>query len=414
MQPATIDAFIEVGIKSGLFQADRLNEYQLLRQDDAQSVEAYAAMLVRQDLLTDFQAEKLLAGRWKGFVINGKYRLLERVGAGGMGCVYLAEHVFMQRRVALKVLPVDLAKDKATVERFYFEARAAARLDHPNIVRAHDIDREGALHFLVLEYVDGGNMHELIRRNGPLPVVRAAHYIRQAALGLQHAHEAGLVHRDIKPGNLLLDRQGVVKLLDLGLARFFGEEHSPLLRAQEKGNVVGTADFVAPEQVNDARVDIRADIYSLGCTFYFLLTGKGPFQDGSNAQKLIWHQVRRPKPLRGLRAEIAEELQAIVEKMMAKHPRDRFQTPAQVADALSPWTATPIDPPHDNELPRRGRNSPESGRTPVSRGLLTPLPSSDGGQQEGESRWKVHAPSEGVKMQVIRPTAEVARQMATS
>lgn len=411
-KPTTIEALLELGVKSGLFDRQKLSEYQKHQVNGAANdLNAYTTSLIHAGLLTEFQAEKLLQGKWKGFVINGKYRLLERVGAGGMGCVYLAEHVFMQRRVALKVLPLNQAKDAATVERFYFEARAVARLDHPNIVRAHDIDREGNLHFLVLEFVDGANLHELIRRNGALPVLRAAHYIRQAAMGLQHAHEAGLVHRDIKPGNLLLDRQGVVKLLDLGLARFFGEEESPLMRAQEVGNVVGTADFLAPEQVHDSRVDIRADIYSLGCTFYYLLTSKGPFQHGSNAQKLIWHQVRQPKPIRGVRAEVPDELQAIVGRMMAKHAADRYQVPQQIVDALEPWTQTPIEPPDENELPNRGRAG--DSRTPVSRGLLTPLPSSGAHQETRESRWKIHAATDAPLSQrkdSPRPAVETANQ----
>src|SRR5205807_4367368 len=175
----------------------------------------------------------------------------------------------MGRRVALKILPVKQAEDPASLARFYREARAVARLDHPNIVRAHDIDHDDKLHFIVLEFVDGCNLHDFIRRNGTLSWERAANYIRQASLGLQHAHEAGLVHRDIKPGNLLLDRQGVVKLLDMGLARFL-EDRDSKPRDWEVGNALGTADYIAPEQVENSLVDIRADIYSLGATLYYL------------------------------------------------------------------------------------------------------------------------------------------------
>jgi serine/threonine protein kinase len=390
-KPATTEAFLELGIRSGLLDRQRLLDFQGRRQANGESLDELSAALVREGLLTEFQAEKLLQGRWKGFVINGKYRLLERVGAGGMGCVYLAEHVLMQRRVALKVLPLAQARDAATVERFYFEARAAARLDHANIVRAHDVDRDGNLHFLVLEYVDGANLHEFIRRNGPQSAERAVNYLRQAALGLQHAHEAGLVHRDIKPSNLLLDRQGVVKLLDMGLARFFGEEQSPLMRAQEEGNVVGTADFLAPEQVDDSRVDIRADIYSLGCTFYYVLTGKGPFHHGSNSQKLIWHQVRRPRPIRDVRAEVPEDLQAVIDRMMAKHPEERFQTPLEIVEALSAWASVAAAPPAEAEIPLRSRHF-EGGRMPGSNGLLTPVASSNGPKRDS-TRWKIHSPT---------------------
>src|SRR5207249_528742 len=182
-----------------------------------------AGVLVRDGVLTHFQAEQLLAGKWRRFTI-GKYKVLERLGSGGMGSVYLCEHLFMRRRVAVKVLPTAKAEDPSALERFYREARAVAALDHLNIVRAYDIDQDENLHFLVMEYVDGASMHEIVKKHGPMDTLRAAHYIRQAAIGLQHAHEAGLVHRDIKPGNLLVDRNGTVKVLDMGLARLFHDE----------------------------------------------------------------------------------------------------------------------------------------------------------------------------------------------
>src|SRR5438270_4961884 len=209
--PNTLEAFLELGFRSGLLDKTavetccaQLAEYG----GPPQKPQQLAAALISAGLLTRFQAEKLLAGRWRGFIISGKYRLLERLGAGGMGAVYLCEHILMGRKVALKVLPVQQAEDPASLARFHREARAVARLDHPNIVRAHDIDRDDKLHFIVLEYVDGVNLHDFVRKSGTLTPVRAANYIRQSALGLQHAHEAGLVHRDIKPGNLLLDRHG--------------------------------------------------------------------------------------------------------------------------------------------------------------------------------------------------------------
>src|SRR5256714_3571791 len=168
-----------------------------------------------------------------------------------MGSVYLCEHKLMRRRVAVKVLPQAKAEDSSSLERFYREARAVAALDHPNIVRAYDIDQDDTLHFLVMEHVDGSSFQEIIRRTGPMDVLRAAHYIRQAALGLQHAHEAaGLVHRDIKPGNILVDRNGIVKVLDMGLARFFHDQEDNITREHDE-NVLGTADYLAPEQVLD-------------------------------------------------------------------------------------------------------------------------------------------------------------------
>src|SRR5262249_53413958 len=209
------------------------------------------------------------------------------------------------------------------------------------------------LHFLVMEYVDGASLQEIIKRSGAMDILRSCHYIRQAALGLQHAHEsAGIVHRDIKPGNILVDRNGIVKVLGMGLARFFHDEEHILTKKYDE-NVLGTADYLAPEQALDSHsVDIRADIYSLGATFYFCLTGRTPFTEGTVAQKLIWHQTRQPKPIRSLRPEVPAGLVAILEKMMAKDPDQRYQTPIEVAKALAPWTETPIPPPPSGEMPQ--------------------------------------------------------------
>ena len=294
-----------------------------------------------------FQAEQFLQGKWRRFTI-GKYKVLERLGSGGMGSVYLCEHMLMRRRVAVKVLPAAKAEDSSSLERFYREARAVAALDHPNIVRAYDIDQDENLHFLVMEHVDGSSLQEIIKRTGGMDVLRAAHYMRQAALGLQHAHEtAALVHRDIKPGNILVDRQGTVKILDMGLARFFHDEDDVLTKKYDE-SVLGTADYLAPEQALDSHaVDIRADIYSLGATFYFCLTGRTPFDGGTVAQKLIWHQTRAPKPVRSFRPEVPDGIVAIVEKMMAK---DDINQPLPVTSRSgrtlwSRWTQTPI-PPH--------------------------------------------------------------------
>jgi serine/threonine protein kinase len=385
--PSSIEAFLELGYKSGLLEKKAVEEYCQRAPQEAPKPETPGQManaMVRDGLLTNFQADSLLAGKWRGFLINGKYKLLQKVGAGGMGSVYLCEHIHMRRRIALKVLPLSMARDPEAVERFYREARAVAALDHPNIVRAHDIDREDDLHFLVMEYIDGNNLFDIIRRHGPMAVARAAHYIRQAALGLQHAHEAGLVHRDIKPGNLLLDRNGVVKVLDLGLARFFNEDEENLSRDQEVGNVLGTADYLAPEQVADSRVDIRADIYSLGVTLYYLLSGKSPFHEGTVSQKLIWHQVRQPKPIRLHRPDIPQDLAVVLEKMMAKDPFERYQSPMEVAEALLPWTQTAIGPPPEHEMPPlfagglSGLSGSGSGNTPVSRTSLAGLGSGMG------------------------------------
>ncbi|HWG44186.1 MAG TPA: protein kinase [Gemmataceae bacterium] len=353
--PTTIDEFLDLVRKSGVVEDKRLTTYlDKLRASQPLPSEPgrLAGLLVRDGMLTHFQAEQFLQGKWRRFTI-GKYKVLERLGSGGMGAVYLCEHKLMRRRVAVKVLPTAKADDTSSLERFYREARAVAALDHPNIVRAYDIDQDDKLHFLVMEHVDGSSLQEMVKKAGPMDVLRACHYMRQAALGLQHAHETkGIVHRDIKPGNILVDRNGIVKILDMGLARFFHDEDDILTKKFEE-NVLGTADYLAPEQALDSHsVDIRADIYSLGATFYFCLTGRTPFAEGTVAQKLIWHQTRQPKPLRQLRPEVPEGVAAIVEKMMAKDAGQRYPTPIAVAEVLAPWTQTPIPPPPENEMPQ--------------------------------------------------------------
>ncbi len=395
--PTTIDGFLELGFKSGLLERATVDASRPTWARDGvtpQSPKELADVLIQQGLLTHFQAEKLVAGRWRGFLINDKYRLLERLGAGGMGAVYLCEHVLMGRKVALKILPVQQAEDPASLARFYREARAVARLDHPNIVRAHDIDNDDKLHFLVLEFVDGCNLHDFVRRNGTLAPQRAANYIRQAALGLQHAHEAGLVHRDIKPGNLLVDRQGVVKLLDMGLARFFHEDSPAFIKEYEVGYIIGTGDYIAPEQIVDSRVDIRADIYSLGGAMYYLLTGKSPFQEGTNAQKIIWHQVRHPKSLRTLRPDVPEELVRVFEKIVAKEPGRRYPTPIELAQALEPFT-DPIVPPTLEEMPASVLNSCQR---PLSQAMQATSQVTPGTKQEG-----VILPSAALSRPAITP-----------
>lgn len=374
--PSSPDEFLDLVRKSGVVDEKRLDAYlQKTRAGGPipPDLGKFAGILVRDGILTHFQAEQFLQGKWRRFTI-GKYKVLERLGSGGMGSVYLCEHKFMRRRVAVKVLPAAKADDPAALERFYREARAVAALDHPNIVRAYDIDQDEKLHFLVMEYVDGASLQEIIKKHGPMDVTRAAHYLSQAAVGLQHAHQtAGLVHRDIKPGNVLVDRNGVVKILDMGLARFFHDEEDILTKKYDE-NVLGTADYLAPEQALDSHsVDIRADIYSLGATCYFILTGCTPFTEGTVAQKLIWHQTRQPKPIRQIRPEVPEGLAAIVEKMMSKNPADRYQSPSDITAALAVWTQTPIPPPPEKEMPRL---SPAAmgGDSTISQVTMTPTP----------------------------------------
>jgi serine/threonine protein kinase len=242
-----------------------------------------AEELVLRGWLTAYQAEQILLGRGPDLLL-GSYLLLDCLGQGGMGHVFKARHRTMNRVVAVKVIRKERLADDNAIERFRREARAAARLVHPNIVYVYDFDRVNETHFLVMQFVAGTDLAKLVKANGPLPVNKARNYIRQVALALQHAHEHGLVHRDIKPSNLLLTTKGEeVKVLDFGLALFqhvsgMEETASELTFT---GQVMGTPDYMAPEQALESHeVDIRADIYSLGCTFYYLLTGQPPFPGG--------------------------------------------------------------------------------------------------------------------------------------
>ena len=367
--PASVDEFLDFVRRSGVADPEKLAAQVARYAADGEATPApadAAQLLIRDGLLTHFQAEQILQGRFRRFFI-GKYKVLERLGAGGMGQVFLCEHTLMRRRVAIKVLPASQARNPASLERFYREARAVAAVDHPNIVRAYDIDQDGDLHFLVMEHVDGVNFQDLVRKSGPLDIPRACHYVYATCVGLQHSLEMGLVHRDIKPGNVLVDRAGTVKILDMGLARFFEDEADSLTQQYDE-NVLGTADYLAPEQAIDSHAaDIRADIYALGGTFYYLLTGSAPFPTGTIVQKLLWHQQREPAPLTEYRQDVPPELQAVVAKMMAKDLALRYQRPDEVMEALSPWVQSAISAPAADELPTLSRAAKGPGGPITSR-----------------------------------------------
>ena len=372
--PTSIPEFLAVVTQSNLLDANTLNYYAAAATGDpagdnpaTDDPAQVAAALVRDNLLTRYQAEQLLQGKWRGFFI-GRYKVLGMLGEGGMGKVFLCEHPGMRRQVAVKVLPPKQASDPETLERFYREAESLARLDHRNIIHAYDVAQDGGIHYLVMEYVKGVTLEECVNKDGALGAERAYDYLRQAALGLQHAFEAGIVHRDIKPSNFLITETGVVKILDLGLARFFEQDNE--LSSRFGGAMMGTIDYMAPEQaINSSEVDIRADIYSLGATFYFSLTNRSPFDGATSTQKLLWHQVRDPEPLQTIRPELPTELVNIIARMMSKLPANRYQTPDELLLAMrmpAPETVSdvpraiaetlpdlPPTPPKKKRIPRR-------------------------------------------------------------
>jgi serine/threonine protein kinase len=323
--------------------------------------------LLQRGWLTAYQLNLLALGRGAELVM-GPYRVLERLGEGGMGQVFKARHQRLERVVALKLIRKDLLADPEIVARFYREIQIISGLEHPNIILAYDAGPLGATHFLAMEYVEGTDLQRMVKQTGPLPLAQACDYVRQAALGLQYAHEKGLVHRDIKPSNLMVVSGQcsvvsktvaataapltndhlpltIVKILDLGLARLQRNavNQDPGLGATHTltpvgGVMLGTPDYAAPEQALDFhQADIRADIYSLGCTFFFLLTGQPPFADGTILQRLWRHQQAEPPPLDQFRPDIPAELAAILGRMLAKRPEDRYQSPAEVATALEPF-----------------------------------------------------------------------------
>lgn len=265
-----------------------------------------------------------------------------------MGQVFKAFHVGMDRIVAIKIIPKDRLSNPVAVSRFYREVRAVAKLSHPNIVIAFDVSQVRDTHFLAMEYVEGIDLAKFVQQSGPLPVAKACDYIRQAALGLQHAHEKGLVHRDIKPGNLMVARPHpeeppVIKILDFGLSHIESESTRGERLTQLVGNIVGTVDYIAPEQADNARTaDIRADIYSLGCSLFYLLTGQPPFHYDDDVEKISARMMGDAPPVRESRPDVPHALEQVLAKMLARNRDSRYQTPGELAKALERFTASDV------------------------------------------------------------------------
>ena len=361
----TVDDLIEVIRTNDLLPPERMKELTVTvagRVDDPKRMGKY---LVQRRWLTLFQLQALFQGVASELSI-GPYRIVDRLGQGGVSSVFKAWDTNRKQYVALKVIHPDLESNVEAFGRLQREMMAATRLNHPNIVKALDIDLQGRRHYFAMELVEGTDLQKLVELSGAVPVHESCNFIRQAALGLQHAYEIGLVHRDIKPANLLLIEQSrLIKILDFGLARLqFAKKQEVNLTIE--GSVIGSADYLAPEQSrNPSGVDVRADIYSLGCTLFFLLTGEVPFPGGSAFLKIHKHISEEPVPPLEIRNPILPEaLVTIVKKMMAKQPDDRYRTPASVAAALAPYsrattsdlnlTASATTGAGEEDLPPRG------------------------------------------------------------
>lgn len=344
----TVDSLIEALRGRPILQPDQFDQLTREHGPASKDTQELARTLIKLRWLTIYQAKKLVSGKADELTI-GPYVILDKLGEGGMGKVYKAMQLSLGRVVALKVVRGQLLRNEIALKRFQREVRAAAKLKHPNIVTVFDADQVGDRHFLVMEYMAGIDLSRMVKERGPLPVGMACSVVRQAALGLQSAHDAGFIHRDIKPSNLLIasDNKGqftvrsAVKILDMGLARLQSDEPAGDKISTEltsTGTVIGTPEFMSPEQAkNSSAVDHRSDLYSLGCTFYYLLTGDSPFPNGTPLEKLLQHQMDPPRPVQLIRLELPPEVSTIVHTLLAKRPEERFQSGAALAHALEPW-----------------------------------------------------------------------------
>jgi serine/threonine-protein kinase len=341
MSIATVAELLE-GIRAFRLLSPSQQEKLAQLKDRFKDPQSLARKLVESGYLTIYQAKQLFERGLGAELLLGSYVILDKVGEGGMGQVFKAKNWKMNRICALKIIRKERMDKPEVVQRFYREVRAAAQLNHPNVVLAFDADEVNGTHFLATEFVDGTDLSRLVKERGPLGIEQACEYVRQAAWGLQHAHEKGMVHRDIKPSNLLVATKaqgsqtvGMVKILDMGLARCGQIDGDSVSELTQEGQVMGTPDYIAPEQMLDSRtVDIRADLYSLGCTFYYLLAGQVPFPGGSLGEKLLKHQLEYPVPVEEIRRDVPPAVAAVVARLMAKNPAERYQTPAELAAAL--------------------------------------------------------------------------------
>lgn len=341
---AEVDAFVRTVLRSGLLGREQLQTtLRTVPLDARADPRRVAEHLVQHGQLTRFQAQKLLQGITVGLVI-GPYQLQAILGRGGMGNVYLARDTRSGAHVALKVLPPKRARSEVRqLARFLREKDLAQKVTHPHLALTLEAGEANGIHYIAMEYIPGQTLYRLVMKDGPLPAARAAHLFAEVALGLAAAHERGLIHRDVKPSNIMVTPHGHAKVLDLGLAYMSGEEVEDVEVVGGKGYVVGSIDYMAPEQTRDATaIDARADIYALGCCLYFALTGKPPFPTGDLRQKVLAQRQQPPEPVRSRNAAVPEAFAQVVHRMLAKSPDDRYPSAAILAQELQRWASVPI------------------------------------------------------------------------
>jgi len=370
------------------------------RDDPSRVDKALARCLVSRKILTQFQAEQLLAGRRK--LTLGQYEIQDEIGHGGMGQVFQARHALMERTVAVKVLP--RSKSTADTEAaFTREIRMLSRLDHENLVRALDAGRDGNVYYLVTELVPGMDLRKQVLKHGPLKEGMAASIIAQAARGLAYAHDQGLIHRDVKPANLLVGPDGRTKVLDLGLAGSVLEADSTRL-----GRVVGTVDFMAPEQIRSPdEVGTAADIYALGCTLYFAVTGRVPFPGGTRQEKAERQKKEQPRPIRELEPEINADFCSVVEQMMQKNPKDRPRTAAAVVTLLQAWIPDALQDMPRTKLKRPTASPDQDANAAAS---LSERPIELSGSSQGQASADLSAGVSQLTKGLFLDTAETHRE----
>ncbi len=337
MGTGNLERFVTALYESEILPAAEIQAFfdSLGEEECPASAEDLAGQMIRRGMLTSFQAKALLDGKARGLVL-GSYLVLDRLGKGGMSRLFRCMHRQMKRVVALKVLPPSSMKSPQSVERFQREVEAMARLSHPNVVTAFDAGEDKGLRFLAMEYVDGSDLGSLIADRGPLPVMTAVEYVLQAAQGLEYAHWHGMIHRDVKPENLILDWRGIVKVLDLGIVGLVDGLSEPgkseSAPPPEERVAYGTPDYMAPELLtNSAPLGPGCDIYSLGCTLHYLLLGRPVFQGDTPEAKLLAHQHSPIPSLRARRSDVPVALDCLFQQMLAKRPEDR---PATMSDVI--------------------------------------------------------------------------------